>query len=107
MPESLPSPQIRSRSTRELGWDLSEPAIVTHRLAVDPDFRGQGTGAALLEQAETVARERGVAVLRIDTNTQNQVTRRLFPRHGYVLAGEIGLSFRADLRFVCYEKRLS
>jgi ribosomal protein S18 acetylase RimI-like enzyme len=58
-------------------------------------------------QAEAVARERGIVALRVDTNTQNQITQRLFPKLGYELAGEISLSFRAGLRFLCYEKRLA
>ena len=91
----------------QVGWDLSEPAIVTHRLAVDPDSRGQGIAAALLQQAENIARERGIGLLRIDTNTRNEATQSLFLRLGYVLAGEISLSFREGLRFLCYEKRLS
>jgi RimJ/RimL family protein N-acetyltransferase len=57
-------------------------------------------------QAETVARERGLKVLRVDTNAQNQVTQRLFPKLGYVLAGEIKLGFRPGLSFLCYEKRI-
>ena len=91
----------------QVGWDVNEPAIVTHRLAVDPEFRGQGVGKALLQQAEIVARERGIFRLRIDTNTHNLVTQKLFPTAGYVFTGEIGLGFRPGLRFFCYEKRLT
>ncbi len=91
----------------QVGWDIHEPAIVVHRLAVDPAFRGQGIAEALMLQAETVAQSRGIAVLRVDTNSANQATQRLFPKLGYVLAGEIGLSFRPGLRFLCYEKRLN
>jgi ribosomal protein S18 acetylase RimI-like enzyme len=90
-----------------VGWDIHETAIVVHRLAVDPGFQGKGVAVALMEQAEAVARERGIVALRVDTNTQNQVTQRLFPKLGYELAGEISLSFRAGLRFLCYEKRLA
>ncbi len=90
----------------DVGWDITEPAIVTHRLAVDSLFRGKGVAKALLKQADVIAKERGIAVLRIDTNTQNQATQRLFPAAGYVYAGEIGLTFRPNLRFLCYEKRL-
>jgi ribosomal protein S18 acetylase RimI-like enzyme len=91
----------------QVGWDISEPAIVVHRLAVDPAFRGAGTASALMQKAEEVAFERGITVLRVDTNTQNEATQRLFPKLGYLLAGEIGLQFRPGLRFFCYEKRLS
>ena len=90
----------------EVGWDPSEPAVVVHRLAVDPEFQGKGVAMALMLHAETVARARAIHVLRVDTNTQNQATGGLFPKLGYAFAGEIGLSFRPGLRFHCYEKRL-
>ena len=72
----------------QVGWDISEPAIVVHRLAVDPAFRGAGVAGALMQKAEQVAAERGITVLRVDTNTQNAATQRLFPKLGYRLAGE-------------------
>ena len=89
----------------DVGWDVTEPAIVVHRLAVDPDFRGRGVAAALMNQAEVVAKEKGIQVMRVDTNTQNQATQKLFPKLGYRCAGEIGLRFRPGMRFLCYEKR--
>ncbi|WP_080055913.1 GNAT family N-acetyltransferase [Spirosoma aerolatum] len=91
----------------QVGFDLSQRAVVTHRLAVDPTFRGQGVAAALLTQAEQLAIDRGIEFLRIDTNSENQSTQKLFPKAGYVYAGEITLSFRPGLRFLAYEKRLS
>ncbi len=90
----------------QVGWNIEEPAIVVHRLAVDPAFRGQGAAGALMQKAEEVAVERDITVLRVDTNTQNEATQRLFPKLGYILAGEISLEFRPGLRFLCYEKRL-
>jgi GNAT superfamily N-acetyltransferase len=89
-----------------VGWDISETAIVVHRLAVDPAFHGRGIALALMQQAEIVARESGISVLRVDTNTRNQATQRMFPKLGYALSGETGLGHRAGLRFLCYEKRL-
>jgi ribosomal protein S18 acetylase RimI-like enzyme len=90
----------------QVGWNIEERAIVVHRLAVDPAFRGQGAAGVLMQKAEEVAVERGISVLRVDTNTQNEATQRLFPKLGYILAGEISLEFRPGLRFFCYEKRL-
>ncbi|TWI94042.1 N-acetylglutamate synthase-like GNAT family acetyltransferase [Mucilaginibacter frigoritolerans] len=89
-----------------MGWDINEMAIVTHRLAVSVNHQGKGIAAALLQQADEVARNRGISKLRIDTNTQNQATQKLFPKLGYTYAGEIGLGFRPNLRFYCYEKVL-
>lgn len=87
-------------------WDFAEPALVTHRLAVDPAAQGHGLAQALLAQAEHLAREQGLRVLRVDTNSENQATQRLFPKLGYRYAGEITLAFRPGLRFFCYEKQL-
>ncbi|HEY8783961.1 MAG TPA: GNAT family N-acetyltransferase [Mucilaginibacter sp.] len=54
-----------------VGWDITEKAIVTHRLAVGEQYRGRGIAAALLQQAEQEAINRGINLLRIDTNTAN------------------------------------
>ncbi|WP_324674566.1 GNAT family N-acetyltransferase [Hymenobacter sp. GOD-10R] len=88
-------------------WNVTETALVTHRLAVDPAAQGKGVAVALLNKAEELAREQGLHVLRVDTNSENQATQRLFPKLGYRFAGEITLGFRPGLRFFCYEKRLS
>jgi ribosomal protein S18 acetylase RimI-like enzyme len=89
-----------------VGWDLNEPAIVIHRLAVSIHHHGKGIATKLMQQAEQVAINRGIKVLRIDTNSTNKATRQLFPKLGYEFAGEIGLGFRPNLKFYCYEKRL-
>ena len=88
-------------------WDVTEPALVTHRLAVDPAAQGKGVALALMHQAEKQAHAQGLRTLRVDTNSENAATQRLFPKLGYRFAGEIGLAFRPGLRFFCYEKRLS
>ena len=85
-------------------WDMNAKALVVHRLAVDPAFRGAGVASALMQKAEEVAAEQRFAVVRVDTNTKNAATQRLFPKLGYRLAGEIGLGMRPGLRFFCYEK---
>ena len=87
-------------------WDVTESALVTHRLAVDPAAQGRGVALALMEQAEKQAVAQGLKFLRVDTNSKNAATQRLFPKLGYRFAGEITLAFRPGLRFFCYEKRL-
>ena len=90
----------------DVGWDITEPAIVIHRLAVDPDLTGKGIAKTLMLHAETVARHRGLNLLRVDTNSENPTMQRILLGLGYTFAGEIGLAFRPGLRFYCYEKRL-
>jgi ribosomal protein S18 acetylase RimI-like enzyme len=91
----------------DAGWDITTPAVVVHRLAVHPDLQGLGVAAALMQQAERVAADRGIRELRVDTNSENPATQRLFPKLGYRFVGEIGLAFRPGLRFLCYEKHLA
>lgn len=90
----------------DVGLDISETAVVVHRLAVSANYRGKGVAGKLMQQAEVVARSRNIKVLRIDTNKANAAANQLFPKLGYIYAGEIGLSFRPGMRFCCYEKKL-
>ncbi len=88
-----------------IGWDITETAIVTHRLAVSNLYRGKGIARALLLKAEEIGMKRGINILRIDTNSNNEATQKLFPTVGYKFSGKIDLGFRPGLRFLCYEKR--
>jgi GNAT superfamily N-acetyltransferase len=88
------------------GWDIHEPSIFTHRLAVDPGYRGAGIAVSLMQQAEQIACDRGIRVLRVDTSLQNLPAQRLIVRLGYTFVAEIPLEVRPGLRVRCYEKRL-
>jgi len=90
----------------DAGWNINDKAIVTHRLAVDPDRQGMGIAKALMVQAEVVAKTDGINILRVDTNSENKATQALFPKLGYQFSGEISLAKRPGLRFFCYEKLL-
>ena len=61
---------------------------------------------ALMQKAEEVAVERGIDALRVDTNTQNEATQRLFPEAGLSACRRDQFAVQAGLRFFCYEKRL-
>lgn len=90
----------------DVGMDITEEAVVTHHLAVSPHYQGRGIATALLNQAEKEAMRRCINILRVDTNSKNQTTQKLFPKLGYKFIGEIAFSFRPGLRFYCYEKRI-
>ena len=99
--------QDQDEEYAQADWDVAEPALVTHRLAVDPAAQGRGVAVALMQEAESQAVAQGLKILRVDTNSENTATQRLFPKLGYRFAGEITLAFRPGLRFFCYEKRLA
>jgi ribosomal protein S18 acetylase RimI-like enzyme len=87
-------------------WDHTQPALVIHRLAVDPETRGAGVARALLAKAEEIALAQNLFILRADTNSENHAAQRLFPSLGYRYASEIPLRARPGQRFFCYEKLL-
>ena len=91
----------------DAGLAIGETAIVIHRLAIDPAYKGSGIATLLMQHAEAIARERGIPILRLDTNTQNHAAQRLFTKLGYIFAGEVSFAGRTGLRFLCYEKRLA
>jgi GNAT superfamily N-acetyltransferase len=87
------------------GCDLSLPSIVPHRMAVSPDFRRRGIAGMFLDQAEILAIESGVKIVRIDTNKCNAAMQKLIEKKGYTFMAEISLSGKAEgLRYLCYEK---
>ncbi|WP_209444299.1 GNAT family N-acetyltransferase [Pedobacter borealis] len=61
----------------DAGWDINKQAIVTHRLAVDPDSQGMDIAKALMNQAEVVAKASGISILRVDTNSENMATQAI------------------------------
>jgi predicted GNAT family N-acyltransferase len=72
------------------------------RLAVEPVRRGEGVGAAILGEAERVARESGAE--RIDLHAQT-AARSLYLRGGYVERGEEFME--EGIEHVAMEKRLA
>ncbi|WP_235580197.1 GNAT family N-acetyltransferase [Rhodanobacter sp. Soil772] len=54
-----------------------------YSLATQPEARGQGVGAALLEAAAEVARRRGCRALRLEVRADNHSAIKLYERLGY------------------------
>jgi [ribosomal protein S18]-alanine N-acetyltransferase len=54
-----------------------------YSLATQPEARGKGVGAALLEAAAMTARRRGSRALRLEVRTDNAAAIGLYERHGF------------------------
>lgn len=98
----------QSEEYAEVGWDLNEPAIVPHRVAVDPAFRGKSIALQFMLTAEDLAREAGYKYVRIDTNVKNVPMQNLFSKLNYEFAGEISFKNKPviyeKMMFKCYQK---
>ena len=77
--------------TVQVAWENSaeEPALlppgaaVIHHFRTHPDHRRRGIGRRLLEEAERLARRRGVAVLTLGVEPANADARRLYATWGF------------------------
>lgn len=92
----------------EVGWDLQEPAIVPHRVAVDPKYRGKSIALQFMLTAEDLARQAGYKYVRIDTNVRNIPMQKMFEKLNYEFAGEISFKNKPviyeKMMFKCYQK---
>ena len=90
-------------------WQLpfDVPVIALHILAVHPKYQGQGVGRALMNYAETLARETGALAVRLDTHEGNAPACRLYEACGYSMRGlvDLGLYEKYGLKwYKTYEK---
>ena len=87
------------------GWTARPPALVIHKMAVDPAAQGKGTAAALFAYAIELTRTMGLRSLRGDTYILNQKMQHLFQKFGFRRVGEVHFPDR-PLEFPVYEKVL-
>lgn len=66
------------------------PGLCTlHQFGVEPRFQRQGIGAALLDAAERLARERGAREIALDTAEGARELIATYQRRGYRVAGRV------------------
>jgi ribosomal protein S18 acetylase RimI-like enzyme len=85
-----------------VAWTGSEPALVVHRLCVDPESQGRGLGNQLMAFGEAHASEHGYASIRLDCYTENPQSISLYRGRGYREAGQVYFP-RRSLPFYCFE----
>lgn len=88
-----------------LTWSLKTPAMIVHRMAVNPKFKGCGVGLKLMKFAENLSKEKNINHMKIDTNSLNTKAQNLFKRCGYNFIGEVAFAGKEGT-FYCYEKIL-
>lgn len=90
---------------RDVPWNVEGPALVIHRMAVDPELQRSGVASALFEYAENRARQQGVPAVHVDTYSKNEKMQALFRGRGFVQRGTIRLHGR-PLPYPAFEKLL-
>ena len=90
-----------------LPWAISGPAMVLHRLAVDPAAQRRGVGRSFFQFAEAMARCHGLPTFHLDTYARNDRMQALIRSQGFTQVGMV--HFDREGRpdgFPCFEKVL-
>ncbi|MBX9972647.1 GNAT family N-acetyltransferase [Cytobacillus firmus] len=101
---SITVDQTQAKEYINASWRKGEPCFVFHRLAVDPEIRGEGIASKLIIFAEEHAISKGILYMRTDTYSLNKKAQSLFEKNGYVNTGTIYMD--RDNPFYCYDKLL-
>lgn len=97
--------ELQDEEYGSIDWSTSESDrnLIVHRLGVDPNFQGRGIARKLMDFAESFAKSKGFAAIRLDTFTQNPRNQRFYENRGYTKLGEVYLKYKKEHRYICYE----
>lgn len=80
--------------------------VYLHRLAIHPDFQGQGLALKLMEYAEEFTVKKKYKSIRLDTFSGNPKNNKFYTLQGYTKLEKIFYRNQSDMPFHCYEKIL-
>src|SRR5690606_4776769 len=81
----------------------SDKNIYIHRLAIHPEFQGQGYAQQLMDFTEALALKNNCNSVRLDTFSQNQRNQKFYEQRGYKRLGSIYFPKQSEHPFYCYE----
>lgn len=79
---------------QEIDKGKSVKALYVHWLCVDRKFAGQGLPGKMIDFAKDFAREKGVNLIRVDTNADEKKLRKIYEDLGFKLVAEIKEDYR-------------
>ncbi len=98
---------LKDSEYEDIEWLTPDGAnLYVHRLAIHPDFQGQGFARTLMDYVETLAKELGATSIRLDTFSQNTRNQKFYKARGYIQLGDIYFPNQSSYPFHCFEKIL-
>jgi putative acetyltransferase len=76
------------------------------RMFVKPTCRGKGVGYQILRKLESLAKERGLTLARLETGISQPEALKLYEQMGYIRRTPFG-EYPDDPLSMCYEKKLT
>jgi GNAT superfamily N-acetyltransferase len=82
--------------------------LIIHLLATDPNVRGRGTGAYIVDRSIEIAEQSGYKAVRLDVVPGNEPATRIYLSKGFTYAGSKDLlrGVKSIPLFELYEKNL-
>lgn len=77
--------------------------LYIHRLAILPEFQGQGFAQRLMDFAEDFAIKNNYTSIRLDTFSQNKRNQKFYELRGYKKLGAVYFPNQSEHPFYCYE----
>ena len=92
---------------KEVGWDITIPALVMHRAAVATYAQGKGVCGLLFKKQDELSVKRGYNLVRVDTNSDNKAMQAAIIKAGYEYSGNCRLLSKPEtMKFMCFQKTL-
>lgn len=74
-----------------------DSAIYIHRIATNPDFRGNNFVKHIIDWAKRYAKKKGIAFIRMDTGSGNEKLNNYYIKCGFTYLGIVEIGETADL----------
>lgn len=89
----------------DIPWELARmDCLALHRLAVDPQFQGQGIAQKILAGIIEKGIEKSYLGIHTDTSQENKPMQQLFGKLGFDYKGHLNLDDNLDNWYAAYEK---
>lgn len=89
----------------DIPWELTRAdSRALHRMAVDPDFQGQGIASKMMREIEHRLAAAGIKGIHTDTSLENERMQSQFEKNGYEYRGQMNLDENLDDWYTAYEK---
>lgn len=100
--------EVEDEDYKRVKWlTNNQNNLYVHRLAIHPDYQGEGYARKLMGFAEQYAVDKKYNSIRLDTFSQNKRNQRFYEKRNYVKLSEIFLPNQSEFPFYCYEKVLN
>src|SRR5699024_347644 len=89
----------------DIPWELTRAdSRALHRMAVDPEFQGQGIASRMMKAIEALVCVERIKGMHTETSLENKKIGYQFEKNGYEFKGQLNRDENLDDWYVAYEK---